>query len=166
MFWNARSCICSQIFFWASMSGASNQASRSSSILASTGQPNQPAAPLPRSGKLLPGLEVVSPAQVVQKLFQPPLSDGSLLARRVTSVPQSIDMYCELMPTDLNMACVTCAMICSCGCSDGDISSTFSPLYPLSATSLFPRATPPFPPLTPLPPHFATAVPASHNPPF
>src|SRR5580658_2213963 len=88
--WNAVSWICSQIFFCAARSGASNQAARSSSSFGSVGQPNQAFAPLPRNGKCPPGLATVRPVQEVQNTFQPPLSGGSLLARRVTSVPQSV----------------------------------------------------------------------------
>ena len=38
------------------------------------------------------------PVQVVVKMFQPPWSGGALLARRVTTLPQSIDWTSTLMP--------------------------------------------------------------------
>src|SRR5580698_8294998 len=112
-----------QTTFCAARSGESNHFSRSASISGSTGQPNQPPWPLPRSGKWPPGLDTESPPQVVQKLFQPPFDDGSWLARRPTSVPQSMLVSCEFRPTDLKIASVTAHIAFNCSWSDGDIST-------------------------------------------
>ena len=49
-----------------------------------------PFAPLDRSGWLVTGVVMSNPFQPVMNMFQPPFSGGSLLARRCTSVPQSI----------------------------------------------------------------------------
>ena len=86
----AMRCICSQIVRWAASSGASNHWSRRVSSRGLVGQPNQPSSPLPRIGRWLAGLATVMPSYVVQKMPQPPLSGGSLLARRCTRVPQSV----------------------------------------------------------------------------
>ena len=52
--------------------------------------------PFERSVWLVTGVVMSSPDQPVMNMFQPPLSGGSLLARRCTRVPQSITAQIDL----------------------------------------------------------------------
>ena len=89
--WKATVWISRAMAFWASMSGASNHFWRSSSSFGMVGQPNQAFWPWPRRDWWTPGLNMSSPAQKVKNTLQPPRSGGSLLARRCTTVPQSVE---------------------------------------------------------------------------
>ena len=63
----------------------------------------------------------------VWKTFQPPLSAGSFLVRRVTSVCQSIDCMSTLKPACSSSALVTGAMLVSTGRVVDCISTTGVP---------------------------------------
>src|SRR6185369_8495369 len=95
---NARAWTASAAFFELEASVAANHASRSSSIFASSGQPNHAFWPEPRTAKLTAGDVTSGPTSQVWKIDQPPLSIGSLDARRVISVPQSPACTSALRP--------------------------------------------------------------------
>ena len=67
---------------------ASSQASRNASSLGAFGQPNQADAPL-RMAICAGTNTLLKLVRLVMKMFQPPLSGGSLLARRATTMPHS-----------------------------------------------------------------------------
>ena len=125
---NARCCTAFAAFFDAAASGALNQASRSSSIFASVGQPNQALSPVPRIGKLTAGLTMSGPTSQVWKIDQPPFSTGSLTARRVISVPQSPACTSALRPSFLSMSSVSSDCACTIGWSVASMMTIFSPL--------------------------------------
>jgi hypothetical protein len=56
-----------------------------------TAQPNRPLSQAAPIQVCSTGLAEPTPPEVVTKMFQPPCAGGSFLARRVTTVPQSID---------------------------------------------------------------------------
>ena len=113
--------------FSAAWSGAENHASRSASRRGLVGQPNQASCPLPRSGWWLPGTETSRPSQVVQKTFQPPCAGGSFLARRCTSVPQSITCASTLKPIFRMVSAATSDRPLMVGKSLGTSSTTLRP---------------------------------------
>ncbi len=91
-------------------------------------QPSHPLRPIACNGKELPGLDTDSPAQVVQKAFQPPCAGGSCLTRRATSVPQSETWKSTFRPSSPHSACVTWEMAIRAGMSDAAMKVIVSPL--------------------------------------
>ena len=61
-------------------------------------------------------------------MFQPPLSIGSLLARRCTTVPQSSAWKSVFMPMRFSVSAATCASAQIVGIVDAARITTFSPL--------------------------------------
>ena len=60
-------------------------------MVGSSGQPNQPPfLPLPLVETLATGFMMSGPAQLVKNMFQPPSFGDFWLARRVTTVCQSV----------------------------------------------------------------------------
>src|SRR5205807_4656167 len=98
----ARACTASAAFFDPAASVDANHASRNSSVLASSGQPNQPFWPVPRTAKLTAGEVRSGPTSQVWKIDQPPFSTGSLEVRRVINVPQSPACRSDRKSTRLN----------------------------------------------------------------
>src|SRR5258708_38528110 len=91
------------IFFCSSGDKARENASRSASILGSSGQPNQPPLlPLPLVGKLAIGFTGSALTKLVKNMFQPPYFGGFWLARRGTTVCQSAARTSTLKPAQLN----------------------------------------------------------------
>ena len=96
------------IFFCSSGVAARAKASFSCSILGSSAQPNQPPfLPLPPIAKLTIGLITSAPAQLVKNMFQPPSLTGFWLARRLTTVPQSVACRSTLKPAVRNACAAT-----------------------------------------------------------
>src|SRR5579875_3889560 len=95
---NIRACSSAAIFFCAASSALSIHAVRSSSSFASVGQPNQECAPIARNGAVRIGSTYSGAGAPYGKSDQPPLSSGSLLVRRCTTVPQSTLCSSTLKP--------------------------------------------------------------------
>ena len=91
----------------AASSGASNQALRCASMAGISGQPGQAFAPWPRMEAWLAGFQWSTPDQKVKKPDHPPWSSGLRLARRATTVPQSVETSSTLNPMRRNRSAPT-----------------------------------------------------------
>src|SRR4051812_38042034 len=107
---NARSWISASSFLRSASSVASIQALRNASIFSSFGQPNQASLPLPRRFVAKTGSRYSAAGAPYGNSDQPPLSNGSLLVRRCTTVPQSKDCSSRLIPTRRSDAATTLLM--------------------------------------------------------
>src|SRR6476469_8069645 len=96
------------IFFCSSGEDDRANASRSDSILAFSAQPNQPPlVPLPPTDTLATGFETSAPDQLVKNIFQPPSFGDFWLARRATTVCQSVACRSTLKPASRNSCAAT-----------------------------------------------------------
>src|SRR5450755_816702 len=87
------------IFFCSSGDNERAKASLSCSILASSAQPNQPPfLPLPPMETLAMGFAASALVKLVKNIFQPPSFGGFWLARRETTVCQSVACRSTLKP--------------------------------------------------------------------
>src|SRR5258708_9942686 len=108
------------IFFCSSGDKARENASRSASILGSSGQPNQPPLlPLPLVGKLAIGFTRSALTKLVKNMFQPPSFGGFWLARRATTVCHSADRKFTLKPGSLHDRAATNSGACHVNLSGG-----------------------------------------------
>src|ERR1700690_2990873 len=122
------------IFFCSSGEEERAKASRIASILASSGQPNQPPTlPLPLIETLTTGFTTSAPTQKVKNIFQPPSFGGFWLARRCTTVCQSVACKSTLKPASRNNCAATIGGGFSTLTSPGAISTTRVPAHPDSA---------------------------------
>ena len=95
----ARAWIASASFFFLPSSVSRMNWPRSSIILSSLAQPNQPDfSPRVSNAALAIGFQMSCACQAVRNMCQPPLSIGSFLARRPTRVCQSIACRSTLKP--------------------------------------------------------------------
>src|SRR5262249_20662201 len=111
--------------------------SRNFSIFSSHGQPNIALSHEALKKPDITGLRMSAATQAVRKAFQPPLSGGSFLVRRPTSVCQSIDCMSTLKPAASSCALATGARLVSTGRSVDCIRTTGVPSYPASCESCF-----------------------------
>ena len=99
----------------------------SSSITASSCQPNQPLSPAALSIAIVSGFWMSPAVHAVRKAFQPPLSGGSLRARRATSVDQSICCRSTLNPAASSCCLATSGSLAMVARSVGRIRTTGVP---------------------------------------
>src|SRR5216684_2879626 len=96
------------IFFCSSGEDERANASFNCSILAFSAQPNQPPfLPLPPIEKLAIGFTTSAPTQLVKNMFQPPSFGGFWLARRATTVCQSVACTSTLKPASRSACAAT-----------------------------------------------------------
>src|SRR6202046_894778 len=116
------------IFFCSSGADERANASRIDSILASSGQPNQPPPlPLPLIETLTTGFTTSAPTQLVKNIFQPPSFGGFWLARRCTTVCQSVACTSTLKPASRNNCAATIGWALNDTTSPGAITNTGVP---------------------------------------
>src|SRR3546814_18898813 len=119
--------------------------SRSSSILASLGQPNHALSPPPDRPTAAIGLTRSPPIHQVSTTFQPPWSSGSFLARREVLVDPSTACFLTGMPFAPMFFAATRPHAAVLGVSFGRISLPFVTSSPASRLPLLVLPMPPRP---------------------
>src|SRR5213593_3168131 len=97
-YWVARTWTCSAICFCLAGLVSRAKASRSPSMSLSHGQPNMALSHEALRKPIITGFRMSAATHEVRNAFQPPAVGGSFLARRATSVCQSIECMSTLKP--------------------------------------------------------------------
>ena len=97
------------------------------SAASSVGQPNHASLPRPFSIGLPSGFEISGTIQLVMNMFQPPSAGAAWLARRVTSVCQSIGCNSTVKPASRSIWAMTTGWACNATMSVGCMMTTGVP---------------------------------------
>src|ERR1700722_5231247 len=123
-------------FTCAAGSDALTHCAVSSRASALSHQPNQPFGPRPLVSGCVAGVLTAADDEKVWNALQPPFSTGSVLARRCTTVPQSVSCRSTFMPICFRTSAVTRPSGWIAAKSVGLMTTTFCPAYP-DAFSIF-----------------------------